>query len=678
MPQPFFPNGERDLRVHVSYRDLRQSESKICYVFVSHRWLRPASGAAGLPDDEEDSKCWLILQALEKLRGPRAPVPEDVDFALWIDWSCLDQDNPHVANELNTTMRSIMECCDLVLTPVVDPDYKNIRFKNPDYNLGAHEEEELPEDGWLEGYRARAWVDYLDRAWCRVEMMLGAAYAVNEHSERATLFRGVLQAAVLQGRRPHVIVGTREAELDMPPCFLKPLMHHIFARYAPEDGTLTDSRDRVPICEMSRLAREHWPPLEPGYVQGFPYVGGKGRGRGKMTYLDGSVYDGEFVDDACDGQGTAVYPDGNVFEGAWKQNTKHGHGLLKFANGDVFEGEFRHGKRHGWGRHVDGDGIYERTWRVGTYVGHTESGKGGVFEGEYLADKRHGIGTYTCSDGSVKMCQFVAGFAEGEGVEWSPDKMTARRLQDGKEADTVGKNLGGLRLSNVESHVDWMATWTFGHQYHTDLGHTDKGLISLEEAMAIAGRLGGTLPAGVVEAAEAVAQNLTAALIRERELADAQHAAGDVAVERIIGFPGAVELDLDSKTLRFLAWATVGAPAALVTGGVVYYEVKILEQAEEGAESEDDCGLGFARCEEPGCKATDGVTWGLRSELLCRWCDKDGHGPAGKEDLVVLLGSGHKDHRHPAGQRHRDSRTASSQISRCKQAEARARGRAGG
>jgi hypothetical protein len=180
LPVPRFPNGERDLRVHVSLRDLRQSESKICYVFVSHRWLRPGSG---LPDDASDSKCALVISALERLRGPHAPVPEDVDFALWIDWSCLDQENPHVAHELNTTMRDIMECCDLVLTPVVDPDYGKWG--------GVNSRHTLPDDGWLEGYQAQEWANYLDRGWCRAEMMLGAAYAVKKHAERAALFRGV-------------------------------------------------------------------------------------------------------------------------------------------------------------------------------------------------------------------------------------------------------------------------------------------------------------------------------------------------------------------------------------------------------------------------------------------------------------------------------------------------------
>jgi hypothetical protein len=178
-------------------------------------------------------------------------------------------------------------------------------------------------------------------------MMLGAAYAVKKHAERAALFRGALQAALLQGRRPHVIFGTREDCEGLPPCFLKPLMHGVFARYKPEDGKLTDGRDGVLIGEMSRQAREHWPPQELGYVQGYPYVGGKGGGRGKMVYDDGSFYEGEFVDDACDGQGTAIYADGDVFEGAWKQNAKHGHGVYMFASGDVFEGEFRLGKRHG-------------------------------------------------------------------------------------------------------------------------------------------------------------------------------------------------------------------------------------------------------------------------------------------------------------------------------------------
>ena len=66
LPVPRFPNGERNLRVHVSLRDLPRARGRFCV-------CRTAGCAPGLPDDESDSKCDLVISALERLRGPRAP-----------------------------------------------------------------------------------------------------------------------------------------------------------------------------------------------------------------------------------------------------------------------------------------------------------------------------------------------------------------------------------------------------------------------------------------------------------------------------------------------------------------------------------------------------------------------------------------------------------------------------
>ena len=67
--------------------------SSTCFVFISHRWLRSAAGPEAHPDDAQDHKCTLILAALQRLRGVRSPVPADFEFALWIDFSCIDQDD---------------------------------------------------------------------------------------------------------------------------------------------------------------------------------------------------------------------------------------------------------------------------------------------------------------------------------------------------------------------------------------------------------------------------------------------------------------------------------------------------------------------------------------------------------------------------------------------------------
>ena len=91
-----------------------------CFVFLSHRWLRPKHGAAGHPDDAMAHKLDLIKQALPVMRGPQKEVPEDMEFAIWSDFACIDQDDGDPAAQLNTTMLMLMAHCDVVLIPVVD------------------------------------------------------------------------------------------------------------------------------------------------------------------------------------------------------------------------------------------------------------------------------------------------------------------------------------------------------------------------------------------------------------------------------------------------------------------------------------------------------------------------------------------------------------------------------
>ena len=81
--------GLRNENICKKHKDF--NASKTCFVFISHRWLRPGNGARGHPDDDSNSKFKVILKALDKLRGPYAPVPEHFQFAVWLDFGCIDQ-----------------------------------------------------------------------------------------------------------------------------------------------------------------------------------------------------------------------------------------------------------------------------------------------------------------------------------------------------------------------------------------------------------------------------------------------------------------------------------------------------------------------------------------------------------------------------------------------------------
>jgi hypothetical protein len=51
-------------------------------------------------------------------------------------------------------------------------------------------------------------------------------------------------------------------------------------------------------------------------------------GKGKMTWPDQSVYDGEFKAGKMEGRGTKVWASGNRFVGQWKNDVQHGTGVF--------------------------------------------------------------------------------------------------------------------------------------------------------------------------------------------------------------------------------------------------------------------------------------------------------------------------------------------------------------
>ena len=87
-------------------------------------------------------------------------------------------------------------------------------------------------------------------------------------------------------------------------------------------------------------------------------------------------------------------------------------------------------------------------------------------------------------------------------------------------------------------------------------------------------------------------ERIPKALQTEKENFAAQRAAGDIVVERLQGCPADMTHDVAAKTLQFDDFATAGAPAALTTSGVLYYEITVLEGSDweddpEGSDSED-------------------------------------------------------------------------------------------
>ena len=65
-------------------------------------------------------------------------------------------------------------------------------------------------------------------------------------------------------------------------------------------------------------------------------------GRGKFTWPNGDVYEGEFVNGTRNGYGITILPE-LVHEGEYVNSYRTGVGKTKWVNGNVFEGDHVNG-----------------------------------------------------------------------------------------------------------------------------------------------------------------------------------------------------------------------------------------------------------------------------------------------------------------------------------------------
>ena len=80
-------------------------------------------------------------------------------------------------------------------------------------------------------------------------------------------------------------------------------------------------------------------------------IRGVAAGRGKLSFANGDVYEGEFKGGRMDGYGRMLYSDGDNYEGEWKCDEHHGKGKYTFPPPSCayYDGELIEGNANGYG-----------------------------------------------------------------------------------------------------------------------------------------------------------------------------------------------------------------------------------------------------------------------------------------------------------------------------------------
>ncbi|XP_057841812.2 protein ACCUMULATION AND REPLICATION OF CHLOROPLASTS 3, chloroplastic isoform X2 [Cryptomeria japonica] len=144
-----------------------------------------------------------------------------------------------------------------------------------------------------------------------------------------------------------------------------------------KQGSLSDRA--ASMLETERGLKRKWSPIvEMQYREGIyrgRCQGGLPEGKGRLSYKDGSFYDGIWKHGKRCGTGAFYYSSGDMFQGYWRDDLMHGKGKANgegryySKDGDVFFGHFENNWRHGKGLYIEPNGTrWSEIWEQGILV----------------------------------------------------------------------------------------------------------------------------------------------------------------------------------------------------------------------------------------------------------------------------------------------------------------------
>ena len=132
------------------------------------------------------------------------------------------------------------------------------------------------------------------------------------------------------------------------------------------------ARENSPNCRLSELATLALikPGIQTKKQKQSQILNHAPHGNGKMTCLDGAIYEGEFRNGLLHGKGKMTTSDGRTYEGEFQNNLPHGQGRATLIDGTTYEGEFLNGLVHGKGKQTEPNGqVYEGEFLNGCFQG---------------------------------------------------------------------------------------------------------------------------------------------------------------------------------------------------------------------------------------------------------------------------------------------------------------------
>ena len=63
--------------------------------------------------------------------------------------------------------------------------------------------------------------------------------------------------------------------------------------------------------------------------------------KGRKININGSIYDGNFLNKKANGHGAKTFADGSKYVGDWQNDRRHGTGVCTYADGSKYDGDWQ-------------------------------------------------------------------------------------------------------------------------------------------------------------------------------------------------------------------------------------------------------------------------------------------------------------------------------------------------